>query len=204
MNWKRDILLIPLLIGIVVAIVTYVIPKIAERGKRLSYTIEQPVPYLTRGNVPDVVVIVKGIAAPNLTAQKIRIWNSGGEPLKSLPVLFQYPNAIRVLIATHATVPAQEFGKIDETTTTPNAKRFIYELLNPRDSDTITILTDHPGYPLVFAKAESLEVKSVPLKEGTHWIMYGQIAAFALAVVASLAATLLKSVTDVKHVWPLS
>ncbi len=206
MNWKRDILLIPIIVGVVVAIVTYGLPKLLETGKRLSFTVEAPVSYLQRGTIPGVSVTVHGVPAPNLTAQKVRLWNSGGAPLTNLGVTLRYAptTAVRILSSTHATDPPAEFGKIEESIVSPGERRYVYALLNPTDADTLTILTDRPGTLRVFAKAEGLKVVEVEPKEKQRdWHTYANVGGAIVGTVASLFALLLKRASETHGgLWP--
>src|SRR5437016_14462943 len=92
------------------------IPRLAEKGKRLTYAVDAPLPYINRGSLPDVVVTVRGVTVSNLTIQKVGIWNSGDVPLVDLPIRFELVarQPVRVLSVSHATIPPLEFGVISE------------------------------------------------------------------------------------------
>lgn len=60
-NWVRDLLVIPLIIGLVVAFATFVIPKVLENGNELSYSTDEPIAYLDRTDVQNVKIEVNGV-----------------------------------------------------------------------------------------------------------------------------------------------
>jgi hypothetical protein len=203
-NWKRDLLVIPLIIGLVVAIFTYALPKLAEKGKRLSYTVEQSVPYLPASRIPNVTVAVGGVPVQQLFVHRAHIWNSGDVPLGNLPVLFDFSTSqpLQVLSATHDTRPQLEFGKISEVGSTPSSRRYIYELLNPGDGDVVTLLTDRSGKLMIYSKLESLHVSEVKPSERSGWSEYIGGVFSILAFLASFASVGLKIFAEKTNLWP--
>jgi hypothetical protein len=185
-NWRRDILLIPLAVGILVAAVAYFLPKLFDNGKRISYTVDGPSAYVNRNVTGAAVkIIVGGVETPNIYGYKVRIWNSGGIPLTSLPIRFSFNTTntnFTIFNVTHKTSPESEFGKIEENNTNQFSKRFVYELLNPKDEDVLTFLTSSDPTLSVFAKAEGLtfflvEAKdqsayyNIPMQKWMFWML---------------------------------
>jgi len=203
-SWKRDLVIIPLIIGLAVALFTYILPKWAEKGKRLSYTIEQSAPYLPENRIPNVTVAVGGVAVQQLFVHRAHIWNSGDVPLGNLPVLFEFSASqpLQVLSATHDTRPQREFGKISDAGSSAASRRYVYELLNPGDGDVVTFLTDRSGSLRVYSKSEGLRVLQIKPSEGTNWGGYLGIATSVLASLISLASVGLKIFAEKTKVWP--
>jgi hypothetical protein len=197
MNWKRDALVIPIVVGLVLAVFTYILPKLAEKGKQLSYAIEAPLPYVNR-TLPDVMITIRGVQANNVVLQKVRIWNSGGQPLSNLPVRFQFTPQTKILSLAHATTPPVEFGEIKEQGSDAMSKRFLYALLNPHDSDTVTFLLDRPGGVDVYARAEGLELRKEVEKAPAQRSLFLSIAAGTIGLVASIISAVAMKIIAVR------
>ena len=163
-TWKRDILLIPLTIGIILAAVNFALPKFFEAGKRLSYTIDGPTAFVNTNTAGMVKIAVNGVETTNIFGYRVHLWNSGSVPLTTIPVRFAFEvtnTNFHVFNVSHTTTPKRDFGKIDENGSDAFSKRFVYELLNPKDEDVLTFVTDVDAPLSVFAKAEGLKMKFV-------------------------------------------
>ena len=160
-NWVRDLLILPLVVGVIVAAVTFGLPLLLRDAQELSYVVDGPAAYLDDPALGHVKVEINGVAVSELFAYKIRLWNSGDIPLQKLPVSFVFektPSDFQVFSTSHATTPRFEFGAIDEDVVGPARRRFVYELLNPGDQDIVTFLTNARPELEVFAKAANLTV----------------------------------------------
>lgn len=194
--WKRDIFLIPLVIGVVVAVVTYLLPKFFDTEKRLSYTIDGPTAYVNPTASGVVKIAVNGVETTNIFGYKLRIWNSGSLPLMALPVRFVFEpvsSNFHIFNVTHDTIPKRDFGRIEESGSDASSKRFVYELLNPNDEDTLMFVTD-VGAPLsVFAKAEGLKTKLVnPESPTMKALLFSmQVVAVLTSIVSSVLTLLM-------------
>ena len=198
-NWLRDLLVLPLVVGVIVAAIVFGLPRFFREAKELSYVIDEPVAYLDDPAISHVKVEVNGIAVSNLVAYKVRLWNSGDVPLKKLPVSFVFqesPTGFQIFNISHLTTPSYEFGGISEETLVPSKTRFVYELLNPGDQDIVTILTNGKVDLELFAKVEKLKVKSIqPETQQRGWTVWLSISAVLVAVIASALTTFFKYVT---------
>lgn len=195
-KWTRDILLIPLIVGLVVAFFTYVLPKWLEKGMEISYSIDGPTSYVNQHALGNVTIQVNGVSTPRLFAYKVRLWNSGGHALKDLPVRFTFDpqnDTFQVFNVSHETNPRFEFGKIEEQGSDKHSKRFVYELLNPDDEDVVTLLTSDDSPLNLNSKAEGLRVTKVATRQPTLWIgLIGSV----LAAISSLFSLALKFLSD--------
>jgi hypothetical protein len=195
-KWRRDILIIPLIIGLLVALFTYVLPKLLDKGKELSYTIDGPTSYVNQQAVGNITITVNGVATSNLFAYRVRVWNTGGTALKDIGIRYGFSpkrQDFQILNASHETNPKFEFGKIEEAGSDSNSKRFVYELLNVGDEDTVTFLVNDDAPLSLYAKAEGMKLTQVTQKQPTQlatlrtsfWIALG-------ATVVSLLSLSLK------------
>ena len=166
-KWWAGVLFVPIVVGIVLAIVTYVLPKLFEPKNELSYTIETP------QSIEGLKLNIENVPVAALYVYKVRLWNSGGNALKSLPVLFRFdssPSDFKILNASHTTKPAYQFGDIQEEQPDQVSRKYTYSLLNKDDEDKLTFLTNRTGNVSVFAKSESLSVKPVAANAtGESW-----------------------------------
>jgi hypothetical protein len=204
-RWTRDILLIPLIVGLFIALFTYLLPKFFDKGKEISYTVEGPTSYVNQQAYGAVTITVNGVTTPSLFAYKVRLWNSGGSPIKDLPVRFSFNpggSSFQVFNVVHDTKPKVEFGKIEENGSDQNSKRFVYELLNPDDEDIITFLINTDAPLTVNTKSEGLRVIDAAPKEPGNWSRVVQIVALIMSVLASAFTLGLKYVADKGRLWP--
>lgn len=85
-KWVRDFLILPLVVGLIVATVTFGLPKLFSEKTELSYEIDGPIRYLNDPAVKGIEVSVSGKTVNDIVAYRVRIWNSGGKPIKKIPV----------------------------------------------------------------------------------------------------------------------
>ena len=193
----RDLLIIPLIVGIIVgtsiAVFTFVLPLIFEKEKELSYTIDSPAAYLSEETVRDLKIEINGIETNSLYAYKVELWNSGDLPLKNLTIRYLFNNEdpdFQVFTVRHVTEPLYEFGSIREDDLNGKSKRFIYSFLNPGDRVTVTFLSNAHGTMSPYTKAEGLSVKQVePLRDGDLKKLL--LIPPVIAIIASLISQLL-------------
>ena len=167
-----DNLIIPLAVGLILAVSTYLIPKILEAGKRLSYTAEKPTDYLSQ-RLEGVTIQVNGVPTASLFVTKVKLWNSGSVALKDLGVLVVFntqDQKFKVLNIAHATKPEREFGSVTQSSPDGTSTRLVYALLNRNDEDTISFLTNESVEPTIYAKAEDLKLVQVtPTRNDKLW-----------------------------------
>lgn len=189
--WVRNVVVVPLIIGLITAAFTYWLPKFFAESKQISYSIEEAVPYLDKNSIGKAAIKVNDILVPEVFVVRVRIWNSGSLPLRNLGVLFEFDRVgegFRILSTSHDTSPSKEFGVIVETSQSVHSRRFEYSLLNPDDSDSVVFLTTTNGDLNVFSKSEGLLLKAVPVeKRGFRWYD-----AALVAILASIASTLVE------------
>ena len=144
-KWFRDLLIIPLIVGAIMALFAFGLPTILEKDNVISYSIDGPITYLDQLSIGDISIKVDDVPTTYLFSHKVRIWNSGDVPIKDLPIRFIFDTdnkEFKIFNINHSTKPAYEFGKISLQDISANSKRFTYELLNPDDEDIITFLTN--------------------------------------------------------------
>lgn len=175
-RWIRDLFIIPIVVGVVVAGFQFGVPYFFNKGKELSYIIEEPEKYLSDPVIGHVNVTVNNVSIRNLYAYKVKIWNSGRIPVKNMAVRlsFQTDNKdFKVFSTSHTTKPELEFGEITEEFISTNQKRFKYELLNSGDEDKITLLANQNAKLKLFGKLEGLSFKKVEPTKTQDWLSLG-------------------------------
>ncbi len=193
-NWVRDLLLVPLIVGVIVAFASFVLPKFFDKDKEISYSIETPIEYLDQDAVKNIDIQVNGTHVTSLIAYKVHIWNSGDIPLTVLPIRFVFDTEhddFTVFNTSHNTQPKEEFGKILEEGSNVKSKRFIYELLNPDDKDIVTFLCNQLATIEVYTKAEGLKKKKHNPKK-VRWYELAGVSLPVLGVFLSLFFNRLK------------
>jgi hypothetical protein len=174
---------VPIVVGVSLLLATYFLPKLFEKGKRISYSVDGPTAYVDPEAASAAKITVGGVETPNIYGYKVRIWNSGGYPLTALAVRFVFDTKdqnFKVFSVTHDTIPKIEFGSIEESGSELFSKRFTYQLLNPKDEDALTFLTNISAGLSVFVKSEGLRTQFVPSKPPSSYL------SFALGVLAAV------------------
>lgn len=191
-SWVRDYFAVPLIVGLLLAAFVYLLPKFWGDSKELSFTVDPPLAYLDRNSLGNASVKVNDSPVPAVFAAKVRIWNSGNLPLKDLAVRFELTSAdkdFRILSTNHNTQPAKEFGAISEGGSEEQSKRYIYQLLNPKDEDTLIFLTTAKADITIYSKAENLSVKSVAPNNQGEFKWY-------LVLIGTMIASILTTVVE--------
>jgi hypothetical protein len=162
------LIILPLGIGLVLALVSYILPIIFGAKKELTYRVwgtEKPA--LDSTSVPN-----KGQIG-SLYIHEVHLWNSGSKPIKDLVVTILFESGsdnFQIVAERHVTKPEHGFGDIKEETVSAHSVKYIYQLLNPKDEEQITFLTSSPASLKFYAKAEELKVKEGPPPTNESWI----------------------------------
>lgn len=180
LEWVLRLLIIPVIVivigGTVLIAVQFELQRLYEKDtelKELSYSIEGPITHLDPDLTGSVgLMITNNISTSYLVAYRVRIWNSGKVPLKKLPIRFVFDTSesdFKLFKVEHDTKPKHEFGEITEQDLIEDndaySRRFIYELLNPKDEDIVTLWTKYPVSLSVYAKSEGLDLLRKPFKK---------------------------------------
>lgn len=182
-KWWLSVVLVPVVVGVVLAIVQFGLPLVFGSRNELSFTIEPP------QSIEGLKLNIENTPIGALYVYKVRVWNSGGNALKGLPVLFRFdssPSDFKILNVSHSTKPAYEFGTIQEEQSDQISRKCTYSLLNREDEDNITFLTTRPGNLGVFAKSENLSVKPISPNIPGFWERNGQSMMIVFAMFISL------------------
>lgn len=158
-KWARDFLLLPLIVGVIVALFTVVLPRVLGDELELSYEIDGPTRYLSDPAVRNIEVSVNGKPVKDIVSYRVRIWNSGGTPIMGLPVRIVFNSEdpeMSILAISHNTNPEYEFGDILPLESAANSKRFQYELLNGGDQDIVTLIANVAVPISLYTKAKGL------------------------------------------------
>jgi hypothetical protein len=171
-KWVRDLLIIPIVVGIVLAVIGYSLPKFFERGKRLGYTLDGPVEAFRADATAGLSLTVDGIPVTRLFTYRLRLWNSGDESVRDAPVRIVFASApgFRVFSVRHATAPAYEFGRIVEETPSAYERRFVYSLLNPTNEDVVTFVTNAPASASLYVNIDGVRVSRVETALRLSWL----------------------------------
>lgn len=164
--WWAEKLIIPILVGVSVFVVTFIVPKLFVRDKELSI-------HLLSKNKGSVHSESNSATTNNEKTKKvshnsvkysIKVLNSGALPLKNVPVRFLFENVdsnFKVIRIDHNTIPEYEFGSIKDETPDNDQIRFVYSLLNPDDEDLINIWLNRETDIKPYAKAEGMVLKLI-------------------------------------------
>ncbi len=157
--------LITVIGGVILAAIVKPFQKILDPGKRLNYSVSAPVTYLSMPSETNLNITVNQntntFPVTKLIGCKVKIWNSGSDPLKNLlvEVFFGTNRDLYCFSDVHKTMPVRQFGVIELKPGTLDSRRYEYELLNPGNEDEVSFVFN--GYPEieVSAKSEGLTVK---------------------------------------------
>lgn len=174
--WLINLMIIPLVVGLIVAVFQFGLPKLFEKDDELSYSLEEPKIHLDQNTIGDIKVEINNIETSLLVSQSARIWNSGELPIKMLPIKYVFKTSsstFKIFMVNHNTKPKYEFGNITSTEGDQHSRRFVYDLLNPGDEITIIFLTNETAPLSIYAKGEGLSIKLVkpPERNLFSWII---------------------------------
>ena len=164
LGWLRDLLIIPIIVGIIVAVFQFVLPELIENDLELSYLQEEEKLHFDKSTVGNAKLEINDIETSYLYSKSIRVWNSGEIPIKNLPIKYVFETSdptFEIFVVTHNTKPKYEFGNISLTEKDLYSEKYVYELLNPGDEFTISFLTNGEAPQSIYTKAEGLNVKKV-------------------------------------------
>jgi hypothetical protein len=200
-KWLRDLLLIPLGVGLVVAFVQFALPNMFSPKKEISYKVTGPINQIgTELDNKSLVLEMKISGEPinALYSYKIDISNTGGLSIKDLPIKIMFTNApsnFRLYGISHKTKPEFEFGEIKQDSKDNTSVRFIYQLLNKSDSDEVNLFVNTKANLNVYAKQDGLKFTKIE-EHDSSWV---SLASLILAVLSSFVSVGLKSYGEV---WP--
>ncbi len=170
MKWLRDIIFIPIMIALVFFLLSFAFQKIPNKGKQITYSIDGPSTLIdtTKLNSSQMSLKVNDEGVSKLYIYKVILTNTGSEPISDLPVRIVFntdsPN-FKIYSISHETLPRLEFGEINEEYPDLNSIRFVYDLMNAKDQDSITIITNLSQKLEVFSKSDGLVVKEIQTNE---------------------------------------
>jgi hypothetical protein len=202
MSKIKEFILYPLIVGLIVAFFTYILPMLTEKRKKIEYDIEQPISYLQPDKIGSLDIKINGYDTKELNSYTVNLKNTGDIPVKDLEVLFgfsQLESGFKILTEFHKTKPAYQFGKIQKLECDSLSEKYNYGLFNPGDEATITILTSRNASLNVYAKQEELLFIKMN-KNSWHdkWEPWIQIASILIAVSGSLLTKILESSNSLK------
>jgi len=153
-NWVRNLLAIPVVLTLISVVAEYLLPRILEEDRELSYSIDRPISDLYPDRHPDSIN----------TLLRVTFWNSGDEDLEIVPVriVFQNPDSsFRIVEYTNRTIPEYEFGERGEERPDSLSLRLTYGNLNRGNRDSVFIVYRGEAMPEVFVNVKDLDVKRV-------------------------------------------
>ncbi len=192
--WIRKELVLPFVATLASgALIALLVQYLTSTAKELSYMVDGPIAYADDDRpIGSVEIRVDGVPVPNLYTYTVTVWNSGDEPLRDLPLRLVFGSGseeFKVLSIKHTTRPAHEFGRIDDAPGMDrNQRRFVFELLNVGDRDTISVVTTHDAGVRVFSKIAGLTLVDATDREhrgeqSNEWIFDESVALLCAALI---------------------
>jgi hypothetical protein len=188
MKKPLKLFIIPLVVGLIVAIIQFGLPYLFKESKELTYKISDPINYLDPEKTGKLDIKINGIASPYLFLNQFTIENTGQIPLKEIAVMLNFlttDTLFRIYNYSFETQPKLEFGDIKTEIANRYAK-FSFALINPGDKVHINILTNNIASSEVFSKSEGMKLKQA--EEGKP---RNEKASFLLTFFASILSTIL-------------
>src|SRR5438046_370275 len=81
-----EFLVLPLIVGLVIAAIPFVVTFFPKPDQEVTYSVDGPTSYLTPDAVQGLNVTVDGRPIQALYSLKVAIWNSGKSPVLDVPV----------------------------------------------------------------------------------------------------------------------
>lgn len=181
--------LIPVFVGIIVALIQFGLPYILGDKKELTYKIFEPVTYFDKNSVGDLNIIINGIESNALFSNHFEFENTGQIPLNDIPITIHFSNQdtlFKIYNYTIQTVPPLEFGNIEKQLKQTDLLLKV-ELINPDDRIYVNILTNNKRESNVYAKSEGMILNKAEIKEDKS----ENNSSFLLAFFASVLSTII-------------
>jgi hypothetical protein len=164
--------------------------------KRLSYAITEVRNIYRRPPETNLVVqLIKGsdkLPVENMWGYRVKIWNSGSEPLNDLPVEFHLSteSSFYCLAEQHSAQPKDLIGAISDVSTNAHGVRtFKYQYLNSDYSDEVFFVVNQPCDIRVVARGPNLLVQKEVIKART-WTSRFVYVALVIAIGVIVGAVL--------------
>ncbi len=189
-------LLIPLIVGGVIALVQFGLPYFFSDKKELTYNILDPITYFDKNVVGELEIIIDGKKSTALFSNQFFIENTGQIPLKNVPVRINFEtqdSLFQIYKYLIETQPPYEFGDIETSAGKHNVSLDI-ELLNPKDKISINILTNTKVLAELYSKSEGMTLNRAQIDEPKNEWGFSYI----LALIASILSTVLSFIISPK------
>lgn len=194
MSRLSELLIYPLIVGLVVAFFSYGLPKLTEKKKKITFSVEQPISYISPDKTGDIEVKIGGVPIKYLHSYTVKIENVGNSAVSDLPISYIFKESsdnFKILDKFHRTVPEFEFGAITEIENDSVKARFNYELLNPEDIVNLTFLTTGKADLQVYAKKEEMSFEKA--EEKGFFVKYGELSITMFGAIGALLSLLTKN-----------
>jgi hypothetical protein len=201
--------LIPLFVGLIIAIIQFGLPYFFKEKKELTYKIIEPISYFDPSKVSELEIIINGAQSKSLVSNQFNIENSGQIPLKDIRFRINFlaqDTLFKIYSYSYETQPKFEFGPIKPKLLNGNLQ-LTFDLLNPGDKIFINVLTNSKVNTEVYSKSEGMILnRATDDKDSSK---DKERLSFILAILGSILSTLLafltitKSVTSIKEIKTL-
>lgn len=181
-------LLIPLIVGLIIAIIQFGLPYFFGDKKELTYTIFEPITYFDKNSVGELNIVIDGIESNALFSNQIILENTGQIPLKNIPITIHFSaqdTLFKIYNYTIQTQPPVEFGNIEKNLRSTDLSLKV-ELINPKDKIFVNVLTNSKCESNVYAKSEGMILSKAETQEGKKENNFS----FWLALFASVISTI--------------
>lgn len=192
--------LIPLFVGVVVALVQFVLPYFFKESKELTYKVTDAIVYFDPQKIGKLEIKINGTQSKYLVSNQYLVENTGQIPLKKVPITFHFSSTdtiFKIYNLSFETDPKIEFGKVSSSFHDDNAKLEI-ELLNPGDRIFVNILTNLKVKSEVYSKSEGMTFR----KEAVTASGNNKDNSFLYSIIASILSVILASFVKSKSISP--
>lgn len=180
--------LIPLIVGLIVALIQFGLPYIFGDKKELTYKIIEPVTYFDKNSVGDLNIVINGVESNALFSNQFIFENTGQIPLKDIPIIIHFSNQdtlFKIYNYTLQTEPLIQFGNIEKQLKQTDLSLKV-ELINPKDRIFVNVLTNTKRESKVYSKSEGMFLSKAETKEENAANKFS----FWLALFASVLSTI--------------
>jgi len=155
--------LIPIAVGLIIAIFQYILPLINQEKKELSYRLDSSISLIDQEKTNGISIRINGEENKSIYFNRIEFVNSGQIPLKQIPIKIRLSNIdtnLKIYKRIITTEPKLEFGRIIDSVTANSISMFV-DLINPKDKITLDILTNRKPEIEVYSKSEGMSFKKL-------------------------------------------
>lgn len=157
-----DFWVFPWVAGLALALILYGLPELTRGRKTVTLFLDGPFPCLDTRTAEGSSLAVNGKSETALYAYRVGIRNSGRDPLSRVPlaVTFNVDRPEFSVLNLHSRMGSGPMkSRVSVQEPDARSRQIVYDVLQPREEDTITVRTNSSAKPRLSCRQEDVGVR---------------------------------------------